>query len=808
MSATLSPEPNGRTHEPTGSDGISLNQSGLPAPLTPFVGRQKELSSALALLRRDDVRLLTLTGPGGVGKTRLAIEIARSGRVDFPDGVLLIELASITDPGRLLPAIAREFAIPEGGDRLPLESLTVLLRDKRLLLVLDNCDQIVAAAPALGELLAGCPDLSLLVTSRIILNIQGEHEFQVAPLPVPEPGPGRTWKALRPVELAQYDSAALFLQRARAVRPDFVLTRENSVAIATICRQLDGLPLAIELAAARLKILTPEALATRLAHRLDILTGGARDQPERLQTMRSAIAWSYELLETNEQALFRQLALFVGGFTLDAAEGVCNGIAAATGDVLTGVATLVDNSLLNHFEDATGELRFAMLDVIREFGLEQLVAHGEEQHARETYVNWYIGQAIDAERRGFGANDIVVLNRLELEHDNIRCALDWTLEHGQIESGMRLACWAWPLWFLNSYFVEGRSWMEQLLQHAEEPRSRAYAMTLSLDSLLCAALEDFQLAVKQLEEATTIAQEIDDRRCLAISMQAQADIVDAIGDYERAEMLSIESATLLRETREDGWLVAALSNLAMLAHRRGDDDAAERHANEALEISQRIGFRWGIAMSLSRQGRFASDSGDFEQATRLFQEALVVWREIGDRWRVTRALADVADMAAMTQRPQYAARMLGAAEALNEPLAVSIEFADSSGWRRAHAEAMEQLGPDDYRQHWEAGQQMTWDAAISAALELPPQDAAQIHPSARPAEDLTHSLSPRELEVLQLLVAGSTDREIAETLFISPRTAQGHVSNIFNKLGVNSRTAAVATALQSDLLQANDSDTR
>ena len=791
---------NGRAHDPTGNAGIALGNGRLPVPLTPFVGRRLELASALALLQRDDVRLLTLTGPGGVGKTRLAIEIAGRAQENFPDGVLFIELASITEPNQLIPTIAREFALPESGDRSALQSLSSLLRAKRLLLVLDNFDQIVAAAPALSELLAACPDLSLLVTSRIVLNIQGEHEFQVTPLPVPEPGPGRTWRALDPDELARYDAAALFLQRARAVRPDFVLKPENCLAIAAICRQLDGLPLAIELAAARLKILTPEALMTRLAHRLDILTGGARDQPERLQTMRSAIAWSYELLETEEQELFRLLALFVGGFTLEAAEAVRNGTASATVDVLTGVASLVDNSLLNRVEVATGELRFVMLEVIREFGLEQLADHGQEQAARESYVNWYIGLAVDAEQRSFGANDMIVLNRLELEHDNIRSVLAWTLEQGQVESGMRLACWAWPLWFFHSYFVEGRTWMERLLQQAEMPRSRAYAMALSLDSLLCAALEDFQIAIEQLEEATSIARKIDDKRCLAVCMQSLADIVDALGDYERAETLSMEAAILLKETGEDGWLVAALSNLAMLAHRRGDDDAADRHADEGLAISQRIGFSWGFAMSLSRQGRFASDAGDYERATHLFQEGLVVWREIGDRWRVTRALTDIADMAAMTQRPHYAARLLGAAEALNEPLAVSIEFADSSGWRRAHAEAMERLGPGVYQQEWEAGRHMTWDAAIDAALELLPEDAAQVLPAPRPAADSPNPISPRELEVLQLLVAGHTDREIAEALFISPRTAQGHVANIFNKLGVNSRTAAVATALQTGLL--------
>jgi non-specific serine/threonine protein kinase len=520
--------------------------------------------------------------------------------------------------------------------------------------------------------------------------------------------------------------------------------------------------------------------------------------------MRAAIAWSYELLDPAEQALIQQLAVFVGGFTLDAAETVSRAGDSSAGDVLAGVAALVDSSLLSRVELPSGALRFVMLETIREYALEQLAVSDREQAAHRRHADWCLSLATQAEQRAFGPDDVDALNRLEVEYDNIRHALSWALDRGQIESGMRLACLAWPFWMFRSYFSEGRAWMERLIERAEPPPTSTYVMTLNLLGILCEALGDFEIALERIERAARLAGELGDIRCLALCTAALADVIEGMGDSERSEKLSQDAADLLRETNEEGWLVSTLAHLALLTHRRGDDAAAERFAAEGLAISRKINYSWGIAICLSRQGRIASDAGDFPRAALLFQECLDLWHKIGDRWRITRTLGDLADMAAMMRQPERAARLLGASEVLNEPLAGSLAFADSSGWHRARREALAQLDPDTFQRAWDEGRAMSWDEAFAEAMQPIAAGNRPAAASTPPGTAADYRISPRELDVLRLLVAGRTDREIAESLYISPRTAQGHVASIFNKLGVNSRTAAVAVALQGGLLPRAD----
>jgi len=485
----------------------------LPFPLTSLVGRQREREIVCEFLLRDDVRLLTLTGPGGVGKTRLALQVAAELGHTYVDGVWFVPLAAIQDPALVIPTIAQTLGLLEMGDHSPIDLLKIFLRERSVLLLLDNFEQVVAAASQLSVLLTICPQLTLLVTSRESLRIASEQEFPVPPLALPGHAP-------RPVvsDLSQVEAVALFLQRARAVAPDFTLTEDNAPVIAELCTRMDGLPLAIELAAARVKVLTPPDLLARMDRRLSVLSRDSRDVPQRLRTMYHAIAWSHDLLTPTEQVVFRRLSVFASGSTLESAEAIISGSQEASSDVLEGITSLVEKSLLRRLEQPDGSSRYQMFETIREFGVERLRASGDEDATRRRLATWCLTLAEQSHREMWGPTQREWLARLEAEHDNVRAVFVWAFERGETEIAQRLAGELQRFWWFRGHLTEGRAWAERALMMPQQTSAIARAKALSAAGRLASAQGDDGRAIEALEESLVICRNIGDAHFTATSL--------------------------------------------------------------------------------------------------------------------------------------------------------------------------------------------------------------------------------------------------------------------------------------------------
>jgi predicted ATPase len=622
---------------------VETRPTNLPVQRTGFVGREKEVAAAKELLLREDVRLVTVTGPGGIGKTRLAVQVA-SGLVErFPGGAHFVPLSPVSDPGLIASVIVQTLGIREAGGQSPLEilkeSLQASLRAPMLLL-LDNFEHLVQAAPTVAELLAMGPNLKILVTSRAALHVYGEHEFPVPPLALPDS------RSMPPEALSQYPAVALFLQRAVAAKPDFELNRENAAAVTEICARLDGLPLAIELAAARVKVLSPSAMRTRLASRLQLLTGGARDLPQRQQTLRAAIDWSYDLLNAAEQKLFRRLSAFVGGCTLEGVEAVCDTKGDLDLDLLDGMASMVDKSLVQQVEQAKGESRFVMLETLREYALEKLEASGEQALTKRAHAAYCLVLAEEDVTEQSGAEGAEWLERFALEHDNFRAGLEWLTETGDAEWGLRLGAALFRFWEMREYLAEGRDRLGKLLKLARAAApTKARARALFAAGVLAGEQGDYASAEALIRESLDIAGQLCDKQGVAVSLNALAVHARDRGDVAVARSLFEESLVQWRESGDQKAVARSLSNLGNVVKLQGDYARARSLYAECLSIFRGLGDRTGVAWSMNHQGDVARDQGDAAAAQTLYEQGLAIFRELDDRWGIAGTLADLGSLA-------------------------------------------------------------------------------------------------------------------------------------------------------------------
>lgn len=702
-----------------------MQRGDLPIPPSLIVGREREEAAAVRLLERPDVRLLTLTGPGGIGKTRLATQIA-AGVGDRFGEVCFVDLASIRDAALVPSAIVDALGLQEQGGRPPLERLLVALAGQRRLLLLDNFEHVAPAAPTVAAVLAHCPLVKLLVTSRAPLRLRGEHEFPVAPLAVPAPE-----RATLKMDLLGYSAIRLFVERTQSVDPNFVLSSANAPAVAEISRRLEGLPLAIELAAARMRTLSPAALLSRLSDRFGLLTAGPVDAPARQRTLRATIDWSYDLLGPEEKELFRHLSVFVGGFTLEAAEwvgGQKTGYGGCAFDPLSLIEELTSKSLLRRREGVDGDVpRFDLLETVREYGLERLAAAGEETPpsgggglggelaTRDAHAAYFLALAERVEPELVGPAQREWLDRLEADHPNLRAALDWLMERGEIAAALRLAAACSWLWWYRGHFAEGRAHLEALLAQPDAAsHARPWAAAMKGLGMLTHGQGETERAARLYEAAVNTWRRLDDPDRLAEALMMQGITLIYAGS-EQASVVLAESVAISRTLTNPQWLSIGLGGLGLALQRRGDLAGAAVTLDEALMRSREVKNPMGIAIAYLGFGTLAREQGDDARALSLLQQAMALFRDLGEIWSAILCLEWLA--ATLTHhQPQSAVRLLAAADAWREEVGLPRPPAEVGRFDREVAAVRDALGEEAFAAVWAAGSLLTPKQAIAEAL--------------------------------------------------------------------------------------------